>query len=183
LYHKKVGTKEIQCSRYADLNRACVPDNHIMQTQSPSLWWLRITTFALAALAAASATYWALKWTSPPRTDGVAALPSFTASNPQLVAQLLGGGQTSTQAASPTAASEAARRLQLTGVVADQAIGGYALISVDGNPAQPFRVGAQVNESLVLQSVAPRSAALATGPDAPALVTLDLPQLNDQLIN
>ena len=140
-----------------------MPDNHIMQTQSPSLWWLRITTFALAALAAASATYWA--------------------SNPQLVAQLLGGGQTSTEAASPTAASEAARRLQLTGVVADQAIGGYALISVDGNPAQPFRAGAQVNESLVLQSVAPRSAALATGPDAPALVTLDLPQLNDQLIN
>ncbi len=105
-------------------------------------------------------------------------MSSFTPSNPQAVARLLGGGQTNATTASPTAAADsAARRLKLTGVLADQAIGGYALISVDGKPTQPFRVGANVNEALVLHSVAPRSAALATGMDAPPSVTLDLPKL------
>ena len=135
----------------------------------------------VSSLAAASAGYWVLKWISlaPARQTAVVAFADTTQSDPLVVARLLGGGQTSASAApgASALADSSARRLKLTGVVADRAIGGYALISVDGKPTQPFRVGAQVNDGLILQSVAPRSAALAASADAPASVTLDLPKL------
>jgi general secretion pathway protein C len=70
-----------------------------------------------------------------------------------------------------------ASRLKLTGVVANRSQSGYALISIDGQPARPYRVGARVNDALVLHSVAPRSAALAASLDAPVSLTLDLPKL------
>jgi general secretion pathway protein C len=145
-----------------------------MQTQSLSLWWLRIATFSIAALAAASAAYWVLKWSatapSGPRAAPVFATPTPT--DPQLVARLLGGGQTAMAAVADNAASH----FKLSGVVASRGKSGYALISVDGKPARPYRVGTQVNETLVLQSVAARSAALAASPDAPVSFTLELPK-------
>jgi general secretion pathway protein C len=64
-------------------------------------------------------------------------------------------------------------RFVLTGVVADQSHSGAALIAVDGKPPKPFRVGANVDENLVLQSVDSRSAVLGSG-GAPVL-TLELP--------
>ena len=147
-----------------------------MQTHVYHIWSLRVTTFLLAALAAASAAYWVLK--------GLAAVPagpqsppvyaSVMPAQPQLVARLLGGGQTVLAAAQ---AETAASRFKLTGVVANRAKGGVALISVEGKPAKPYRVGERVNDALVLQSVAPRSASLAANMDAPASFTLDLPAL------
>ena len=52
---------------------------------------------------------------------------------------------------------------------------GAARKAVDGKPAKPFRVGAAVEEGLVLQALGPRQAQL--GPDAagPATLTLDMP--------
>ena len=148
-----------------------------MKTQSRSLWWLRIATFLLAALAAASATYWGLKLmaTAPPSQNAAVVFSAPPQADPQLVARLLGGGQTGVAA---TLVNSAASRFKLTGVVADRAKGGYALISIDGKPATPYRVGAQVNDALVLHSVAPRSAALAASLDAPVSLTLDLPKLS-----
>lgn len=147
-----------------------------MQTQSLNRWWLRIVTFLVAAVAAASATFWALKWTTPASShlSGAVIFSDATVADPQAVARLLGGGQTVATAAP---LESAASRFKLIGVVADRAQGGYALISVDGKPAKPYRVGAQVDEGLVLHSVAPRSAALAARVDAPASLTLELPQL------
>ena len=67
-----------------------------MQTHSPSptRWWLRLVTFTLAALAAASATLWSLKWSATnPSQPAVALLVSEpSAAEPQAVARLLGGG-------------------------------------------------------------------------------------------
>lgn len=94
-----------------------------------------------------------------------------------MVARLLGGGQTGIAAAQAVTIDTAASRFKLTGVVADRAKGGYALISVDGKPARPYRVGTLVDNALVLQSVAPRSAALAASADAPVSIILDLPKL------
>ena len=149
-----------------------------MKTQSLRLWWLRIATFLLAALAAASAAYWVLKWSAPASASSAsgAALPISRAAqtDPQVVARLLGGGQKTVVALVESAAS----RFKLMGVVAEHSQGGYALISVDGKPAKPYRVGAQVDDGLVLQSVAPRSAALAARVDVPASLTLELPRLN-----
>lgn len=147
-----------------------------MQTQTFSLWWLRLVTFLIAALAAASAAYWVLKWSASAAPSQTVALvfPSPAQTDPRALARLLGGGQTN----SPTAQlSSAASHFKLTGVVANRAHKGYALISVDGKPAKPYRVGAPVNDTLLLQSVAPRNASLAASLDAPATVTLELPTL------
>ena len=148
-----------------------------MKTQSLRLWPLRIATFLLAALAAASAAFWLLKWSAPAATSPApSAALSFsraTQTDPQVLARLLGGGQKSVV----TLVESAASRFKLMGVVASRSHGGYALISVDGKPARPYQVGAAINESLVLKSVATRSAALAASADGPASITLDLPVL------
>lgn len=146
-----------------------------MKTQFLGLWWLRLVTFLVAALAAASAAYWALKWSATP-VSGANAAPAISRSaptDPGVVARLLGGAQTAVTALAETAAS----RFKLMGVVTTGTSTGYALISVDGKPARPYRVGAAVNDSLVVHSLAPRSAALAPKADAPASFTLELPAL------
>jgi general secretion pathway protein C len=147
-----------------------------MQTQTLSLWRLRIVTFLIAALAAASAAYWVLKWraSAPPLAGAAATFAAPAAADPQALARLLGGGQTQLVA---TLVASAASHFKLSGVVASQGKNGSALISIDGKPARPYRVGARLNDALLLHSVAPRSAALAASLDAPVSVTLDLPKL------
>lgn len=147
-----------------------------MKTALLSLWWLRIATFSLAALAAASATYWVLKWQAavPASLTAAVVYTAPPAADPQVVARLLGGGQTGVSA---KLVSSAASHFKLSGVLANRASSSYALISVDGKPARPYRVGAHVNDDLVLHSVAPRSASLAASLDAPVSVTLELPKL------
>jgi general secretion pathway protein C len=93
--------------------------------------------------------------------------------DPQMVARLLGGGQS---AVTVSLADSVASRFKLSGVVAARNKGGYAVISVDGKPARPYRVGTPVNDGLVLHSVAARSAALAASVDAPVSFTLELPK-------
>jgi general secretion pathway protein C len=147
-----------------------------MQTPAPSIWWLRSTTFTLAALTAASASYWLLQWpaATPPGPSG-AALPASTAApDTQLVARLLGGGPAG--ALADETLDPPASHFKLSGVVADRQQGGYALIAVDEQPAKPYRVGAPVTETLMLHSVTRRSAALAARLDAPVSVTLELPE-------
>jgi general secretion pathway protein C len=61
------------------------------------------------------------------------------------------------------------------GVVSDRSQQGAALIVVDGKPARPYRVGSQVDEGLVLQSVQARRAVLASSANGPAVLTLELP--------
>jgi general secretion pathway protein C len=147
-----------------------------MKTQTLSLWRLRMVTFLVAALAAASAAYWVLKWraTTPPSQGAALAYASPAVADPRALARLLGGGQSNITA---TLAVSAASRFKLMGVVTDLAKGGYALIAIDGKPAKPYPVGSQLNESLVLHSVARRSADLAASLDAPVSVTLELPKL------
>jgi general secretion pathway protein C len=79
-----------------------------------------------------------------------------------------------TAGAQPSTAS----RFALVGVVASRAHSGAALISVDGKPPKPFRVGSTVDEGLVLKSVDSRRAELAASMDAAPTVTLDLPLLH-----
>lgn len=142
-----------------------------------NIWWLRIATFTVAALAAASAAYWALNLSAPASvTPSDVVFPDATLkSNPQALARLLGGGEVS---AAPVKSNINASRLKLTGVVANRGSGGYALIAIDDQPAKPYPVGSQVSDGLILQSVAPRSAALALDREAPVSVTLELPALS-----
>jgi general secretion pathway protein C len=151
--------------------------NRPMQAYPQHLWSLRITTFALAALAAASAAYWVLNGVAVSPSSPMAALIASGPApvDPQAVARLLGGGDAGVKSVSAVQASPS--RYTLTGVVAGRSQAGYALISVDGQPAKPFRVGSPVGDALVLQSVSARSAVLGATREALPALTLDLPPL------
>lgn len=149
-----------------------------MQTNLNSVWTVRIATFAVFALAGASAAYWGLKvWgASQSGRSSLAAIAGAQPIDPQAVAQVLGGGAAALRTAELTP-SAASTQYVLIGVVADTAHGGAALIAVDGKPAKPFSVGATVDGRLVLQSVTGRRAVLGSAMDGPAEVALELPPL------
>jgi general secretion pathway protein C len=92
--------------------------------------------------------------------------------DPTSVARSLGAVNTPVAAA---ATPDAASRFVLQGVIADTDGQGAALIAVDGKPARPFRVGASIGDSYVLQSVGARAASLGAGARGPAAFTLKLP--------
>lgn len=149
-----------------------------MQTNANSMWGVRVATFALAALAAVSATYWGLKGLGSPTLARAPVLSTAPLPvDPQAVARALGGGVVAAQVDSGVVAPSASSRFALVGVLADTSSGGAALIAVDGKPAKPFRVGTTVDGRLLLQSVNGRRAVLAAGMHAPAEVALELPVL------
>jgi general secretion pathway protein C len=138
-----------------------------------SRWAVAGATFVLWALVAASVVYWGLKLTgrAAAATAPVAARTPAPA-DPVAVARLLGS---SPAAAAVAPVASQASRFALMGVVASRGDNAAALIAVDGKPAKPFRVGATVDEGLVLQSVEARRAVLAASPGGPPAVTLELP--------
>ena len=158
-------------------------------------FWTRSLTFVLWLLAAASAVYWGLKFVQGPAApaSATAALPSGAAApvDALALAKGLGGGQPAAAnsgasgAASAPASSLNASRFVLTGVVVSRSGGArsnVALIGIDGKPAWPYRVGANLADGVVLHSVAAGKAMLSAGAqDAPAL-TLELPKLTSAVV-
>jgi general secretion pathway protein C len=138
-------------------------------------------------LLAASVVYWVLKFVQSTATPANAAVVSMNAAPPVdslALARGLGGGIAPAVTGSPAPAGGInASRFVLTGVVAGrferQSI---ALIAVDGKPARPYRVGAQVTEGVVLQSVQNRQADLASDKDAPVSATLELPKQTTAIV-
>ncbi len=137
-------------------------------------WHVRAVTGLLWAAVAGCAVFWVLQLALPP--GGPAGAPPAARlpdpPDPQSLARLLGAGG---GAADAQAAPSAGARRALVGVGADASGGGAALISVDGAPAQPVRVGRRVQGELWLQSLKPRGARLGPAPDGPTTLTLDLP--------
>jgi general secretion pathway protein C len=142
------------------------------------LWWLRGATFSVAALTAASATFWGLRLSAPasPLHSTTALATGLEASDNQAWVRLL-GGQKSDASPTPEAVDVSSSRFKLLGVVAGGHGQGLALIAADGKTAKPYRVGAPIEDGLVLKSVSPRSAELARSLEAPAGMTLELPKL------
>lgn len=141
----------------------------------------RGVTFLLWALVALCGVFWVLRWGAPRALTGEAAPMARVPEpiDPQAVARLLGA----TGAAADTEARPAAgSRLVLMGVVAGPSGAGAALISVDGAPARPYRVGSEVPGALFLQSLQPRLARLGPKPDGPTTLTLELPALAPLLL-
>lgn len=146
-----------------------------MLTPTYAPWTVRGATFALWALAAGSAVFWALKLAGGGRAIEVPVPPArpIAPVDPAAIARLLGSSPLAAAAAMPAPAVSLASRFQLVGVAAGVRSGaGAAVISVDGKPARPFRVGATIEEGVVLQSVRGRQAVLASGGTQ---VTLELP--------
>jgi general secretion pathway protein C len=151
-----------------------------MHTDAYRPWSSKIVTFAIWALAAASAVYWGLKTSgvSAPAMPGALSIASAAPAGPQALARALGGALAAPQASAEEGAP-AASRFALVGVVAARSQGGAALISIDGQEAQPVRVGSPVEGELVLESVTGRRAVLSSANHDGAKMTLELPALAD----
>jgi general secretion pathway protein C len=146
-----------------------------MATNFQNRWAVRSATFLLWVLVAASAAYWVLKLSRPSPVVVAPVTPPAVPIDPAAVARLL--GYTPVEAPGAVVAASLASRFTLTGVVASRSRAGAALIAVDGRPPRPFRVGAALDDAIVLQSVECRRAVLAASLDGPALLTLELPPL------
>ena len=133
---------------------------------------LGVSTVLVWAAVAYSALGWVLRDTpvSEPATGLASATTSPQDTDTAAVARVL-GAQPQVAVAAPTQAS----RLQLVGVLNDDASTGVALIAVDGKPAKPFRVGRTVTEGLVLQSTQAKRINLGATVDGPTTIRLDLP--------
>ncbi|WP_167784834.1 type II secretion system protein N [Ramlibacter rhizophilus] len=139
---------------------------------------MRATTFLLWTLALFCAAYWVLRVVGTPA--GAPTAPPVVRTpppaSPAAIASLL-GASAAPQAAAPgaPAPSNLASRFVLTGVVADRAGRGAALIAVDGRPPRPFLVGSRIDESLVVQAVDGRQVMIGQELGGPHLVVLELP--------
>ena len=145
---------------------------------TPTAAPVRAATFAVWLLAAASLAYWGLRLGARPAPLVPAAgAPGAPPVDPLAVARFLGE---TAPAAGPAAAAapSLASRFALVGVVAGaRSGGGAAILSVDGQPARTVRVGALVEEGLVLQSVQGRTAVIADRASGAPVLTLELPPL------
>jgi general secretion pathway protein C len=130
---------------------------------------------------ASSVVYWILKFVQSSATPANAAVVSMNAApalDSAALARGLGGGIAPAAKDAPAPKSDInASRFVLTGVVAGQSDRqSIALIAVDGKSARPYRIGTQVTDGVVLQSVQNRQADLASDKDAPVGATLELPK-------
>jgi general secretion pathway protein C len=146
-------------------------------------WTIRLATFFIWLVAAASGVYWALKFVqgaSAPANAAVVAPAPASGVDAAALARGFGGGASNSVANRPDIAAPSginAARFVLTGVVMGKSGSqSLALIAVDSKPAKPYRIGAQVADGVVLKSVQTRQALLAADLRSPAAVTLDLPK-------
>lgn len=142
-----------------------------------SPWAGRVGAGLLCALAAASAVFWGARMAAPGAAaqalPQAQAPPADARAQPLLVARLLGAMPL--VAAGPASVAGPAQRFALQGVVARAAGQGVALISVDGQPARPLRVGALIAPGYRLQAVGPREAMLVDDAQAPVQIRVLLP--------
>ena len=138
-------------------------------------WWMRSVTLLVWALAMVSVTFWVLRistFGASTEIPGSTATAADAVSDAVALSHLL-GSVVKREALAPTAA--AANRFVLLGVVADRSNKGAALIAVDGKPGKPYRVGSQIEEGLVLKSVAPHRANLGPAEGDGPLIELNMP--------
>jgi general secretion pathway protein C len=138
----------------------------------------RVITLVLLGACLLSAGYWlqaGFKAWRPPE----AVLPAAPAARPVPavsvieLARVLGAPP---EALNGVAAG-LAQRFRLAGVIASASGQGAALLSMDGQPARTFLVGAEIASGLWLQSVGPAEAMLAGSMQGPVMATLRVPEL------
>jgi general secretion pathway protein C len=162
----------------------------------------RLSAFVIWALVAAAAVFWALRLgASPIATPAHAGTVSTAAAARGDLARLLGSPPATV--APVEVVPDAAGRFKLIGVMAPRGASlpsavpspaasvpagsdsagriagqGVALISVDGKPPRPYRVGASIEGEFVLQAVAARGVSIRNASSAQApMIRLELPPL------
>lgn len=144
-----------------------------MKTRSASIWSLRLITLAVWLLAVLCGVYWAMKFVTVKPVNAVfaAASPAVVLDS-QAIAKLLGAPDSVAGQAIITPASS---NYALFGLAVTKTGTGVALISTDGKPAKPYRVGSKVADDWVLKSISRTDAILATAMNAADGMKLDLP--------
>lgn len=146
-----------------------------------SRWPSRTAAFLLWGLAAAAAVFWMLRVAGMSDTaieaNPVAEpVPSISVAE---LAKALGPATvlaaTAQVALVAPSAPDPGASMRLLGVIAGRKSGGVALISINGQVAQPYRVGSQVDDTYRLAKVDKRSATLASNQTADNAITLELP--------
>jgi general secretion pathway protein C len=146
---------------------------------------IRLSTLAIWLAAVAGAVFWGLKFmpspTAPANTAVVGGQTTLPADSSAL-ARGLGGGLAplvaSAEPQAPVVSTIDAARFVLTGIVTGPSSRqNLALIAMDGKPARPYRVGAQLTDGVVLASVNRYEVTLAPSRGAPAGATLQLAKL------
>ena len=138
----------------------------------------RVITLALLGACLLSAGYWLQAGFKAWRPPAVA-LSAVPVGKPVLavsvieLARVLGAPP---EALNGVAAG-LAQRFRLAGVIASASGQGAALLSMDGQPARTFLVGAEIASGLWLQSVGPAEAMLAGSMQGPVMATLRVPEL------
>ena len=146
---------------------------------TPSLWRVRGITFVLAALAAASVVFWALKITAPAQVQvNPAALASADMARVDWAASARALGAVTAGTEAPRAL--AAQRWVLTGVARAGSTEGVALIAGEGQPAKPYRLKAKLEEGVYLVALELRQAHLGPTAEGPVSTTLTLPALRER---
>ena len=127
-----------------------------MSKVAPSL-----ITFVVWAAVATSVIGWGLKIRHATAPSQLAMPVSAVGAEvtPATLARSLGGGGQSAQPANPVSGGDRGR-FGLVGVVASGESSGVALIAIDGKPARPYRVGAEVADGWVVEKLGSRSAVL-----------------------
>jgi general secretion pathway protein C len=132
----------------------------------------RWTGFIIWALVAASAAFWGLRIFAATRPLPLEArVPSRPVASNSPLTRLFGALPEPEAASAPPPESD---RFALQGVIAEGAQG-VAIVSIDGQPPRPWRVGSALEGDTTLISVTRRTAAF--GPrGGPASFTLELPE-------
>ena len=139
---------------------------------SPSSY-LHVATLSVWAVVAYSAVVFVLRWdvegpvASPPSRTGEGQSQSLQEVDVLGVSKALG--------AAPVPTASLASRFVLVGVMDGGPSQGVALISADGKPAKPYRLGQTVSEGFVVVATGPKKAELGPQLGAPATLLLELP--------
>lgn len=142
----------------------------------------RLFAFVIWAAVAASVVAWITRLAASPQPVPTFAVPVAQSGAARGDASRLLGREelrSANASAAPPAESPVSSRYRLLGVVAPREGSGsaaaVALIAIEGKPARPLRVGARVDDDLVLLSVDRRGAGLGPSGGEPT-VKLELPE-------
>jgi general secretion pathway protein C len=135
--------------------------------------FLRLTSLLVWAVVAYSAVVFGLQWGGGVPVDAVVAGSEQKQVSPDVdslsVSKALGVAPV--QSASASLAS----RFVLVGVMDGGPSQGVALISVDGKPAKPYRLGQTVSDGLVVVGTGPKKAELGPQMGVASSLVLELP--------
>ena len=147
----------------------------ILRSLSPPFasTFLRLTSLLVWAVVAYSAVVFGLQWGGGEPVDAVVAGSEQKQVSPDVdslsVSKALG------VAPVQSASANLASRFVLVGVMDGGPSQGVALISVDGKPAKPYRLGQTVSDGLVVVGTGPKKAELGPQMGVASSLVLELP--------